>query len=118
MLRVPMCRRDGRRDCNGGSASVLLRRMSPLLALFVGSLQCRNSGAIGGTTDMPRIRRAYQSDVNDPEPGSAKTRSQRLFAIGSVRLGVGRPNHLVPFLGISDKELPELGRSADERCAT
>ena len=62
---------------------------------------------------MPRIRRAYQSDVNDPEPGSAKTRSQRLFAIGSVRLGVGRPNHLAPFLGISDKELPELGRSAD-----
>jgi hypothetical protein len=38
--------------------------------------------------------------------------------IGSVRLGVGRPNHLAPFLGISDKELPELGRSADERCTT
>ena len=62
--------------------------------------------------------RGSDSDVNDPEPGSAKTRSQRLFAIGSVRLGVGRPNHLAPFLGISDKELPELGRSADERCTT
>jgi hypothetical protein len=36
------------------------------VALFVESLQCRNSGAIGGTTDMPRIRRTYQSDVNDP----------------------------------------------------
>jgi hypothetical protein len=35
-----------------------------LLALFVESLQCRNSGAIGGTTDMPRIRRVYHSDVN------------------------------------------------------
>src|ERR1700738_501551 len=45
---------------------VLLQCISPVGALFVESLQCRNSGAIGGTTDMPRIRRADQSDVNDP----------------------------------------------------
>ena len=42
-----------------------------VVALFVESLQCTNSGAIGGTTDMPRIRRAYQSDVNDPIQTSA-----------------------------------------------
>jgi ABC transporter substrate binding protein len=36
------------------------------VALFVESLQCTNSGAIGDTADMPRTGRAYQSDVNDP----------------------------------------------------
>src|SRR5207302_1810039 len=37
------------------------------LAHSVESLQCSNSTAIGGTADMPRIRRKYQFDVNDPK---------------------------------------------------
>src|SRR3984893_4709515 len=45
----------------------LLHCMSPFLALFVESLQCTISGAIGGAADMPRARRAHQSDVNDPQ---------------------------------------------------
>ena len=45
--------------------------LSPVLALFVESLQCTISGAIGGAADMPRARRAHQSGVNDPEPTCA-----------------------------------------------
>src|SRR4029077_2303446 len=41
--------------------------MSRFLALFVESLQCTISGAIGGAADMPRARRAHQSGVNDPD---------------------------------------------------
>jgi len=36
------------------------------LALFVESLRCTISGAIGGTADMPRSRRARRSDAFDP----------------------------------------------------
>ena len=50
-------------------------RAHPRLYLFVESLQCTNSGAIEGTADMPRTRRAYQSDVNDP--GCVKTLQSR-----------------------------------------
>jgi hypothetical protein len=45
----------------------LLRCISPLLALFVESLQRTNSEAIGGTADMPRTRRARRSDAFDPQ---------------------------------------------------
>src|ERR1700736_675345 len=38
------------------------------MALFVESLQRTNSGAIGGTADMPRTRRARRSDAFDPSP--------------------------------------------------
>src|ERR1700730_15114632 len=44
----------------------LLHRICLLLALFVESLQCTISGAIGGTADMPRTRRARRSDAFDP----------------------------------------------------
>src|SRR6476646_3629091 len=64
--------RSGPHRQGGAEASLnLLHCICRLMALFVESLQCRNSGAIVGTTDMPRIRRAYQSDVNDP--GCVKT---------------------------------------------
>jgi hypothetical protein len=46
----------------------LLQCRGQLLALFAESLQCTISGAIGGAADMPRARRAHQSDVNDPPP--------------------------------------------------
>jgi hypothetical protein len=47
---------------------LLLHCVSPELALFVESLQRSNSGAIGGTADMPRTRRARRSDAFDPKP--------------------------------------------------
>ena len=69
--------------------SCLLQCSSPLLALFVESLQCTNSGAIGGTADMPRTRRAYQSDVNDP--GCVKTlqsrEMRRMVFLRSTKIG-------------------------------
>src|SRR5512132_1928053 len=46
--------------------SVLLRRMSPLMAPRVTSLRCQSSDAIGGEADMPRASRACRSDENDP----------------------------------------------------
>jgi hypothetical protein len=46
----------------------LLRCMSQLLALFVESLQCTNSGATGGTADMDRPPAPIASEAYDPEP--------------------------------------------------
>jgi len=48
--------------------------MSPVLALFVEPLQCTNSGAIGGTADVPGTLRAYPSDANDPQETCAGDR--------------------------------------------
>src|ERR1700738_3924429 len=42
-------------------------RAHPRLYLFVESLQRTNSGAIGGTADMARARRARRSDAFDPQ---------------------------------------------------
>src|SRR5215831_18385489 len=36
----------------------------------------------------------------------------------SLRLDVGRPDHLGPFLGLLGDELAEVGGRTDERCAT
>ena len=45
------------------------------MALFVESLLRTNPGAIGGTADMPRTRRAHQRVcITDPEAGSSPNR--------------------------------------------
>ena len=44
------------------------------MAHFVELLQCTNSGAIGGTADVPGTLRAYPSDANDRQETCAGDR--------------------------------------------
>src|ERR1700737_4125884 len=55
-------------DERGGNSYVQPTATAPHLdsTLFVESLQRTNSGAIGGTADMPQTRRARRSDAFDP----------------------------------------------------
>jgi hypothetical protein len=64
---------------------LLLQCRRPLLALFVESLQCTISGAIGGAADMPRARRAHQSDVNDPNVWSGRALQEGFVDLADVR---------------------------------
>ena len=80
--------------------------------------KCRHvrAAAIGGRTD---IARTSQNDVNDPKRSLSPTLSRNgtLWNVsrgyGSLRLDVGRPDHLSPFLGFLGESLPySAGESA------
>src|SRR4249920_742076 len=63
-------------DERGGNRYVRPTATAPHLdsTLFVESLQCTNSGAIGGTADVPGTLRAHLSDANDPQETCAGDR--------------------------------------------
>jgi hypothetical protein len=66
---------------------------------------------------MPRQRAAYRSVANDPKPviDDQHSRNGTIWnidgdGIDSLRLDIGRPDHLTPFLGFLSHQLAEFSR--------